>query len=121
MLEQCNAMTVRNDTDLTVALAALRFACGLSREISCKINSNFKPDAPYPTVLCAPAGATCYLVILAYSSIARIFPEERDECQKAIAEKFESLWLFSFRWGLAGMFFDHVYYSVGKGGNGNLC
>ncbi|KAI0390421.1 hypothetical protein F5Y17DRAFT_461775 [Xylariaceae sp. FL0594] len=101
VLESATAAQVRNDEDLSTALMALRFACRMSSEISCKINASFSPDAPYPAVLCAPAGATCYLVILAYSSLGHIFPEERDECQKAIAEKFESLLLFSFRWGLA--------------------
>ncbi|KAI3326151.1 hypothetical protein HD806DRAFT_437874 [Xylariaceae sp. AK1471] len=101
ILERSTPVVIESDPELTVALTALRFACKMSTEISCKINADFEVAPRSPAVLCAPAGATCYLVILAYSSISRIFPEEHDECQEAIAEKFESLLLFSFRWGLA--------------------
>lgn len=104
ILERSTPAVIDNDPELRVALAALRFACKISTEISCKLNSGFDAGlSRSPAILCAPAGATCYLVILAYSSISRIFPEEYDECQVAIAEKFESLWMFSFRWGIAGM------------------
>ena len=170
------------DDELKVALAALRFACKLSTDISCKINqeldsrpapgaptgpltpkSNSHPQShadthdhdpdPYTanghdarrdsrngsgarrgesgrgrgrdrkasdrgnkndystndtdhgsvSVIAAPAGATCYSVIVAFAGLERIFPSERVQCRQAIAEKFESLRLFSLRWGIAGM------------------
>ncbi|KAK7755949.1 hypothetical protein SLS62_001891 [Diatrype stigma] len=52
-------------------------------------------------ILAAPAGATCYAVIVAFAGFQRIFPAERERCREAIAEKFESLRLFSLRWGIA--------------------
>lgn len=91
--------------ELKTALAALRFACKMSTDISCKINADFVKDGDSPSnvdVLSAPVGATCYLVIIVFSSFRRIFPDENLECQRAIAEKFESLRLFSSRWGIAG-------------------
>ncbi|KAI8629953.1 hypothetical protein F5Y19DRAFT_474898 [Xylariaceae sp. FL1651] len=101
ILERSTPAAIEPNPELNVALAALRFACQMSTDISCKINENFDTASRSPAVLCAPAGATCYMVILAFSSISRIFPEESLKCQEAITEKFESLWLFSFRWGLA--------------------
>ncbi|KAI0137865.1 hypothetical protein F4776DRAFT_88702 [Hypoxylon sp. NC0597] len=88
--------------ELSTALAALQFACKMSTDISCKLNADFEAAPRSPLFLSAPAGGTCYLVILAFASLCRIFPERRDECEENIAEKFESLKLFSFRWGLAG-------------------
>ncbi|KAI1816319.1 hypothetical protein GGS20DRAFT_237790 [Poronia punctata] len=113
VLERSAQAVLRTEEDLSIALAALQFACKMSRDISCKINANFNPGGPYPTVLCAPAGATCYRVILAYSSFARMFPNDHTECQRAIAEKFESLWLFSFRWGLAEKMMSQLKYRAG--------
>ncbi|KAF3058084.1 hypothetical protein GL218_05863 [Daldinia childiae] len=93
---------VASSAELSTAIAALRFACKMSTDISCKLNANFESTAPRsPALLCAPAGATCYLVIQAYAALRRIFPEERDDCEANIEEKFESLKLFSFRWGIA--------------------
>lgn len=91
-----------HNEELSTALAALRFACQMSTDISCKLNADFEAAPRSPLLLSAPAGGTCYLVILAFASLCRIFPEERDKCEENIAEKFESLKLFSFRWGLAG-------------------
>lgn len=138
---------MRRDEELAVVLAALRFACKLSTDISCKINQELDSrSTPVPTpvhdpptpksnsnsghghmdnfdacrdsrtssvghgqgtrddrksndngslaVLAAPAGATCYSVIVAFAGLERIFPAERAECREAIAEKFESLRLF---------------------------
>ena len=159
ILESVSRETVRRDEELAIVLAALRFACKLSTDISCKINQELEyRSTPVPTpacdpptpksnsnsshghgygpkdnfdarrdsrnssvehgqgtrddgksndngslaVLAAPAGATCYSVIVAFAGLARIFPAERAECCEAIAEKFESLRLFSLRWGLAG-------------------
>ncbi|KAI0885756.1 uncharacterized protein GGS22DRAFT_134144 [Annulohypoxylon maeteangense] len=96
----CFAML--SNQELSTALAAIRFACKMSTDISCKINADYGAQPKSPAQLCAPAGATCYMVILAFASLGKIFPEERAECQKDIAEKFESLTLFSFRWGIAG-------------------
>lgn len=106
------------DPELTTALAALRFACKLSTDISCKINQNIDTTSSTRSsvgsgsgvddslaILAAPAGATCYSVIVAFAGFSRIFPHEREECAEAIAEKFESLRLFSHRWGIAGMLF----------------
>ncbi|KAI2467050.1 hypothetical protein F4781DRAFT_433810 [Annulohypoxylon bovei var. microspora] len=95
------AALLSTNQELSTALAALRFACKMSTDISCKLNANYNNAAKSPAQLCAPAGATCYLVILTFASLYRIFPEERAECQANIAEKFESLALFSFRWGIA--------------------
>ncbi len=108
ILERSTPAAIESDPELTVALTALRFACKMSTEISCKINTDFDSPSRSPAVLCAPAGASCYRVILAYACISRIFPEEQEACQKAITEKFESLWLFSFRWGFAGTS-DQIY------------
>ncbi|KAI1100953.1 hypothetical protein F4804DRAFT_27241 [Jackrogersella minutella] len=96
------ATLLSNNEELSTAVAALRFACKMSTDISCKINADFGAAPRSPAQLCAPAGATCYLVIQAFASLGRIFPTERHECQENIAEKFESLTLFSFRWGIAG-------------------
>lgn len=90
--------------ELRTALAALRFACKMSTDISCKVNADFERAPRSPALLCAPAGNTCFYVILAFASLRRIFPGERDECEANIAEKFESLKLFSFRWGIAGQY-----------------
>ncbi|KAI0849284.1 hypothetical protein F5Y00DRAFT_269598 [Daldinia vernicosa] len=92
---------VASSAEISTAVAALRFACKMSTDISCKLNANFGSAPRSPAFLCAPAGATCYLVIQAYAALRRIFPEERDECEANIEEKFESLKLFSFRWGIA--------------------
>ncbi|KAI1085050.1 hypothetical protein F5B20DRAFT_129248 [Whalleya microplaca] len=91
----------RRSDELETALAALRFACKMSTDISCKVNASYQASKRSPVVLCAPAGATCYLVIIVYASFCRIFPEESNERQTDIAEKFESLRLFSSRWGIA--------------------
>ncbi|TRX92053.1 hypothetical protein FHL15_007150 [Xylaria flabelliformis] len=101
ILEHSTPAAIETDPDLTVALTALRFACKMSTEISCKVNPAFDSTSRSPAILCAPAGASCYRVILAYACLSRIFPDEYEACQKAITEKFESLWLFSFRWGFA--------------------
>ncbi|KAI0526699.1 hypothetical protein F5B22DRAFT_655813 [Xylaria bambusicola] len=113
LLERSNPAAIESDPELTFALTALRFACKMSTEISCKINTDFDSPSRSPAVLCAPAGASCYRVILAYTCISRIFPEEHDACQKAITEKFESLWLFSFRWGFAEKMMRQLEYRTG--------
>ncbi|KAI1438504.1 hypothetical protein GGR50DRAFT_640277 [Xylaria sp. CBS 124048] len=113
ILEHSTPAAIERDTELTVALTALRFACKMSSEISCKINTDFDTASRSPAVLCAPAGASCYRVILAYACISRIFPEEHDACEKAIREKFESLWLFSFRWGFAEKMMRQLEYRAG--------
>ncbi|TGJ81459.1 hypothetical protein E0Z10_g7307 [Xylaria hypoxylon] len=113
ILECSTPAAIESDQELTVALTALRFACKMSTEISCKVNTDFDTASRSPAVLCAPAGASCYRVILAYACISRIFPEEHDACQKAITEKFESLWLFSFRWGFAEKMMRQLEYRTG--------
>ncbi|KAI1159009.1 hypothetical protein F5B18DRAFT_43847 [Nemania serpens] len=113
IIEHSTPAAIESDPDLTIALAALRFACKMSSEISCKINFDFEAPSRSPAVLCAPAGASCYRVILAYACISRIFPEEHDACQKAITEKFESLLLFSFRWGFAEKMMRELEYRTG--------
>ncbi|KAI0913996.1 hypothetical protein F4824DRAFT_204413 [Ustulina deusta] len=113
ILERSTPAAIESDPELTVALTALRFACKMSTEISCKINTDFDSPSRSPAVLCAPAGASCYRVILAYACISRIFPEEQEACQKAITEKFESLWLFSFRWGFAEKMMRQLEYRTG--------
>ncbi|KAI1821379.1 hypothetical protein F4861DRAFT_471897 [Xylaria intraflava] len=113
ILEHSTPAAIESDPELTVALAALRFACKMSSEISCKINTDFDAASRSPAILCAPAGASCYRVILAYACISRIFPEEHDACEKAITEKFESLWLFSFRWGFAEKMMRQLEYRTG--------
>ncbi|OTA70102.1 hypothetical protein K449DRAFT_427612, partial [Hypoxylon sp. EC38] len=45
--------------------------------------------------------------------LRRIFPEERGECEENIAEKFESLRLFSFRWGLAEKMMSQLEKKIG--------
>lgn len=104
-IEVSSVAQIEADSELRVALAALRFACKMSTDISCKINADYVMGSDSPSnvdVLSAPVGATCYLVIIVFSSFRRIFPDEDLECQRAIAEKFESLRLFSSRWGIAG-------------------
>jgi hypothetical protein len=93
---------IQRNNELSTALAALRFACKMSTDISCQINPHIGEGPSALAVLAAPAGATCYLVILAFADLCRIFPAEAAECHEAIAEKFESLSLFSRRWGIAG-------------------
>ncbi|KAI1270151.1 hypothetical protein F5Y18DRAFT_4971 [Xylariaceae sp. FL1019] len=101
ILERSSPIEIETNEELTLALGALWFACKMSTDISCKINQNFTGNSRSPAVLCAPVGATCYLVIVAFVSFCRIYPEKYLTCQEAITEKFESLWLFSFRWGIA--------------------
>lgn len=103
VLEKSTPDAIGRDEELLTALAALRFAMQLSVDISCRLNDDIR-SAPRPSlaVLCAPAAPTCYLVIVAFAGLRRIFPEERERCEHAIGEKFESLWLFSRRWGIAG-------------------
>ncbi|KAF2965350.1 hypothetical protein GQX73_g8231 [Xylaria multiplex] len=113
ILECSTPAAIEADPELTVALTALRFACKMSTEISCKINTDFDTPSRSPAVLCAPAGASCYRVILAYACLSRIFPEEQEACEKAITEKFESLWLFSFRWGFAEKMMRQLEYRTG--------
>ncbi|KAL7622807.1 hypothetical protein AAE478_006486 [Parahypoxylon ruwenzoriense] len=111
-----------NDIELATALAALRFACKMSTDISCKVNADYEAAAATagaeqksksPAYLCAPAGATCYLVIQAFASLGRIFPAERADCEANIAEKFESLKLFSFRWGIAEKMMSRLEKRIG--------
>lgn len=96
---------VASNEEIKTALAALRFACQMSTDISCKLNADFGAAPRSPAQLCAPAGATCYFVISTFASLRRIFPAERARCEENIAEKFESLTLFSYRWGIAGSLF----------------
>ncbi|KXJ90938.1 hypothetical protein Micbo1qcDRAFT_68198 [Microdochium bolleyi] len=103
-IETSSVAQIDADPELRIALAALRFACKMSTDISCKINAEYMlggDNSSNVDVLSAPVGATCYLVIIVFSSFRRIFPDENLECQRAIAEKFESLRLFSSRWGIA--------------------
>ncbi|KAI0179327.1 hypothetical protein GGR52DRAFT_589072 [Hypoxylon sp. FL1284] len=106
------AVLARNE-ELSTAVAALRFACKMSTDISCKVNADFDRTPRSPALLCAPAGNTCYFVILAFASLCRCFPDERDECQANIAEKFESLKLFSFRWGIAEKMMSQLEKKIG--------
>ncbi|KAI0012572.1 hypothetical protein F4779DRAFT_41106 [Xylariaceae sp. FL0662B] len=87
--------------EVKTALAALRFAAKMSCEVSCKVVTSYRASDRSPRVLCAPAGATCYHVIIVYTIFCRIFPEEREARKADIAQKFESLRLFSSRWGIA--------------------
>ncbi|KAI1485678.1 hypothetical protein F5X96DRAFT_658687 [Biscogniauxia mediterranea] len=102
--------------ELSTALAALRFACQMSTDISCKVNRDYESSRPVPrspAALAAPAGATCYFVIIAYVSLCRMFPDEYNMFQTAITEKFESLWLFSFRWGIAEKMISQIEQKTG--------
>ncbi|KAI1344858.1 hypothetical protein F5Y15DRAFT_410552 [Xylariaceae sp. FL0016] len=101
ILERTPGPMIESNMELSTALAALRFACKMSTDISCKINYDYETSPRSPAILSAPAGATCYLVISVFTVLGRIFPSEHSQCQQMIAEKFESLWLFSFRWGIA--------------------
>ncbi|CAJ2502362.1 Uu.00g097560.m01.CDS01 [Anthostomella pinea] len=101
ILEQTSPSQIESSHEFTVALTALRFACQMSTDISCKINEQFNAAPRSPAFLCAPAGATCYFVIIAWASMLRIYPEDSAKGHAAIGEKFESLLLFSFRWGIA--------------------
>ncbi|KAI1501947.1 hypothetical protein F5X99DRAFT_408565 [Biscogniauxia marginata] len=104
ILERTTPSAIAESGELSTALAALRFACKMSTDISCKVNKDYVATGPAPrspAALAAPAGTTCYFVVIAYVSLCRLFPDEYDAFQVAIAEKFESLWLFSFRWGIA--------------------
>jgi hypothetical protein len=86
-------------------MAALQFACKMSTDVSCKINGRITVAVPTSlAVIAAPAGGTCYLVIQALTMFGDVFPEKREMYQEHIAEKFEGLWLFSCRWGMAGMY-----------------
>ncbi|RYP66086.1 hypothetical protein DL771_007977 [Monosporascus sp. 5C6A] len=108
IIEQTAPAALEADLELSTAVAALKFACRLSTDISCRVNQDLvgtgtatrKEDDPF-AVLAAPAGSTCYHVIIAFAGLSRIYPDERERCAEAIAEKFESLHLFSYRWGLA--------------------
>ncbi|KAI1211556.1 uncharacterized protein F4807DRAFT_394021 [Annulohypoxylon truncatum] len=104
---------LRSNPELDTAVMALRFACKMSTDISCKLNADYGANPKSPAQLCAPAGATCYLVILAFASLGRIFPDNRAECQENIAEKFESLTLFSFRWGIAEKMMSQLEKKIG--------
>ncbi|KAI1332804.1 hypothetical protein F5Y16DRAFT_125932 [Xylariaceae sp. FL0255] len=112
IIERTTPAAIAADPELTVALTALRFACKMSTDISCKINMDFSTGRS-PAILCAPVGATCYLVIVAFSTLCRIFPDENVHCQEAIREKFESLWLFSFRWGIAEKMMTQLEFETG--------
>ncbi|KAI0386847.1 hypothetical protein F5Y04DRAFT_242505 [Hypomontagnella monticulosa] len=90
-----------SNPEINTALVALRFACQMSTDISCKLNADFGSAPRSPAQLCAPAGATCFFVITTFASLGNIFPDEREKCEENIAEKFESLTLFSYRWGIA--------------------
>ncbi|KAI0473278.1 hypothetical protein GGR56DRAFT_608831 [Xylariaceae sp. FL0804] len=101
ILEHTSPQAIEADVELSTAVAALRFGCQMSTDISCKLNSDYESSPRAPSILCAPAGATCYLVIFAFDVFGRIFPDEHVHFQEGIRHKFESLWLFSFRWGIA--------------------
>ncbi|KAI1765138.1 hypothetical protein GGR53DRAFT_529943 [Hypoxylon sp. FL1150] len=108
------AAVLASSEELSTAVAALRFACKMSTDISCKVNADYDRGTPRsPALLCAPAGNTCYFVILAYASLCRCFPDEQDECQANIAEKFESLKLFSYRWGIAEKMMSNLEQKIG--------
>ncbi|KAI1850552.1 hypothetical protein JX265_004262 [Neoarthrinium moseri] len=103
VLETKSAAEIKQDADLSMALAALRFAAQLSTDISCKVNADIKrgEEGVALKYIVAPAAPTCYLVVKTYASLRRIFPEEWDHCQEAMVDKFESLRFFSYRWGIA--------------------
>jgi hypothetical protein len=104
LLETKSAAEISQDYELNTAVTALRFAAQMSTDISCKINGDLKGASEGEAIkyLAAPAAPTCYLVVLAYSSMSKIYPEEWNHCQEAIVEKYESLRFFSYRWGIAG-------------------
>lgn len=106
VLETKTAVEISQDNDLTIALAALRFAAQLSTDISCKVNEDIRRTASDEGAalkyIVAPAAPTCYLVVRTYASLRRIFPEEWEHCQEAMVDKYESLVFFSQRWGIAG-------------------
>jgi hypothetical protein len=102
---------IEKNQELSTALAALRFACKMSTDISCQINQHVGPNSL--AVLAAPASATCYLVILAFAELRHIFPSEEDECREAIMEKFETLDMFSRRWGIAETMMQQLEQSRG--------
>ncbi|KAH8671313.1 hypothetical protein BX600DRAFT_434431 [Xylariales sp. PMI_506] len=96
---------LKHDSDLTTAIAALRFAAQMSTDISCKVNADIlsKGINESNTIRClvAPAAPTCYFVVRTYVSLRRIFPDEWQHCHDALVDKYESLRLFSYRWGIA--------------------
>ncbi|KAI1140272.1 hypothetical protein F5Y05DRAFT_411332 [Hypoxylon sp. FL0543] len=107
------AAVLAANAEVRTALAALRFACKMSTDISCKINEDFEARPRNPARLSAPAGATCYLVVLALASMCRIFPEQRAVYEEDIVSKFESLKLFSSRWGLADKMMSQLEKKLG--------
>ncbi|KAI1637019.1 hypothetical protein F4809DRAFT_650167 [Biscogniauxia mediterranea] len=116
IMENTPSAEIYASEELSTALAALRFACQMSTDISCKVNREYESSRPVPrspAALAAPAGATCYFVIIAYVSLCRMFPDEYNMFQTAITEKFESLWLFSFRWGIAEKMISQIEQKTG--------
>ncbi|KAK9782782.1 putative Zn(2)-C6 fungal-type domain-containing protein [Seiridium cardinale] len=105
VLETKTGEQIRQDHDLTTALAALRFAAQLSVDISCKANVDMQRTASQPVsalkFVVAPAAPTCYLVVKTYATLRKIFPEEWQNCQDAMQAKYESLRIFAYRWGIA--------------------
>ncbi|KAI5926898.1 hypothetical protein F4810DRAFT_416187 [Camillea tinctor] len=120
IMEHTSSAEIYASEELSTALAALRFACQMSTDISCKVNKGYESSRPVPrspAALAAPAGATCYFVILAYVSLCRMFPDEYNIFQGAITEKFESLYLFSFRWGIAEQMISQIEQKTGLNRN----
>ncbi|KAJ8128879.1 hypothetical protein O1611_g4753 [Lasiodiplodia mahajangana] len=48
IIEHSTPAAIESDPELTIALTALRFACKMSSEISCKINLDFEPPSRSP-------------------------------------------------------------------------
>ncbi|ORY68808.1 uncharacterized protein BCR38DRAFT_139283 [Pseudomassariella vexata] len=101
VLQSKTAQEINGDYELTTALTALRFAMKMSTDISCKMNGDIAREVNSVRYLAAPAAPTCYLVVMAYAGLRKVFPEQWDQCQIAMMEKYESLKFFSYRWGIA--------------------
>jgi hypothetical protein len=127
VLQSKSRAEIDNNHELSIALHALKFASKLSTDISCKMNAELAGEIDTVKYLSAPAAPTCYLVIVAYTGLQKVLPEDVAYSQTVMYEKFESLKFFSHRWGIAGEWYSacgHIHImctDIGSGSQNGYC
>ncbi|KAI0470676.1 hypothetical protein GGR56DRAFT_659984 [Xylariaceae sp. FL0804] len=91
-----------NTSDLAQALAALRFACQLSFDITCRLYERGRRAPGRYTALAAPSAApSCFWAVVGFAGLSRVFTRDAELMASRIKERFESLEFLGGRWGIA--------------------
>ncbi|KAI1336714.1 hypothetical protein F5Y15DRAFT_392853 [Xylariaceae sp. FL0016] len=90
-----------NTSELAQVVAALRLACQMSIDISCRLYQRLTIN-PRFTALAAPCAApSCFWATVGFAGLSKIFTQDAGLLASRIKERFESLEHFSTRWGIA--------------------